>query len=432
MLKRDFLIAAFKTHEYKRRAFIYSAFAITKEAPDDWKKDPYPYRIVCTPTGYFFVNPTNTQELLIIEDGVANTPLFNVKEPITITAEDIPNATGSIETTYGRLLFNYTALAYPFGKKIPYINEQVTPSKVEELIIKRLKDNPEKDSDRNEQDIYIDEYLKFTDAMFYMVSFTQLCVPAFTPKSIITPVGINEYKKKLLEENKDKLSDPSTIAKIDAALVEYDKKWLEGDESEGFLISNKSRKVVRKKLYGMVGAEQGLEDKMEMDLVPNSLAEGWDINKFPEMSNIMRAGSFKRGAETQLGGVSVKWFFRATSNCNVTVDDCGSKLGMDFLITENTLYKTIGFTEVGKSERITEETAKQYVGKIVKLRSPMYCKLDKTDYCKTCVGERLANNPTALSVAITEYGSVMMAASMSAVHGKVLSLAKINYKEDIF
>ena len=59
--------------------------------------------------------------------------------------------------------------------------------------------------------------------------------------------------------------------------------------------------------------------------------------------------------------------------------------------------------------------------------SPMYCKLDKTDYCKTCVGKKLADNPTGLSMAVSDYGSTMLYIYMSAVHGKQLKLAKVNH-----
>ena len=65
------------------------------------------------------------------------------------------------------------------------------------------------------------------------------------------------------------------------------------------------------------------------------------------------------------------------------------------------------------------------------VRSPMYCTLGQTDFCKVCVGVNLAANPTGLSVAISEYGSTILSMFMSASHGKELALAKLNINTSI-
>jgi hypothetical protein len=247
--------------------------------------------------------------------------------------------------------------------------------------------------------------------------------------------GIVELKKRLLEENKDRLHDPATIAKIDAELVAYDKEYLKGDLGEGFLITNKSFNIVRKKLFGMHGAEVGLEDKVEVDLIENSLSQGWDTNNFAAMNNSLRAGSYARGTQTMLGGEAFKWLQRASSNINVTEDDCGSKLGTTLIVSETNLNFIIGFTIIntnGNTFIENEEQAKHYIGKLVTVRSPMFCKLDSTNFCKTCVGVNLTNNPTGLSVAISSFGSKMLALMLAAAHAKSLTLAKMEYKTSIF
>jgi hypothetical protein len=434
MNKKNMFLAAMAANEYKRRAWVISAFSLINEAPDNYKNEIYPYRIVQTLTGHFYVNP-DTNELSIIEDAKPGEPIYSMKEVVTVHKGEIPNLDEDIETTYGRILFNYTALINPFGTKLKYINKRISPSQVEELILPLLLDNPEKDTDRNNKNIYIDEYINFCNSMFYLAGFTQLCVPAATPKTLVAPPGINELKERLLKENEGHLHDPTTIAKIDAELVKYDREYMKGDLGEGFLIDDKSYNIVRKKLFGMLGAEPGLEDTNDLELTKNSLSQGWDINSFPAMNNVLRAGSFNRGAETQKGGESVKWLLRASSNINITVDDCGTRLGNIIRVNADNVKSLIGFSIVIKEGSLlidTKETADKYIGKTVMLRSPMFCKLDKTDYCKTCVGVNLANNPTGASVAISNYGSVLLYVMMSAVHGSELTLAKMDYKTAIF
>lgn len=434
MLKRDYFLAAMAAGEYKRRAFVVSVFTLLMEGLDDWKKNPYNYRLVRSPGGYSYVDP-NTGNLEQIEDGVVNVPLFGVTESVTLKPNDYPGLSEQIETTYGRLLFNYTVLYYAFGTKVPYINKKTSPRDLEDLIVDRVADIPEKKSDRSEDKIYIDEYLKFCDAMFYLTAFTQVCVPGATRKSMVTPVGLKEYKKQLLEENKDKLNDPAVIAKIDAALVKYDRDYIKGDPAENFMLADKYYNIVRKKLYGMHGAEAGLSETYEVNLIKNSLSEGWDINNFPAMNNALRAGSYDRGASTMLGGESVKWLFRALSNMRVTENDCNSKLGIIFDIDETNTNIIIGhyLIENGDTIHITnKEEAVRYIGKRVTVRSPMFCNLKMTDYCEKCVGDKLAAQKTGLSVAGSEFGSIMLNMFMKKMHGTQLAVAKMDYKKAIF
>ena len=81
--------------------------------------------------------------------------------------------------------------------------------------------------------------------------------------------------------------------------------------------------------------------------------------------------------------------------------------------------------------KLTPDVIEKYMGKKIKVRSPMYCKLPHTDYCAICVGPRLAESPTGASSAIAEYGSTMLLMFMKAVHGKALTLAKYDYKARI-
>jgi hypothetical protein len=448
MNRAAYFIAAMKAEMFRNRAWVFTAFSIIQEAPDAWKKDPYAYRLVQTPTGVFFVDPNKNLELAPLEDAVPNTPPFTVKERLLIRAgnsdnqpqvlADIPNLKGKdIETTYGNLLANWMCLAYPFGGKVPYLEGRFSPGMLEALILPRLKDSDDpigkegwQGEGRNEKYLYVDEYLKFTDAMFYLAGFASLWVPAGTKKSLLAPPGVIELRNKLIEENRERLSDPAVVAKISKQLQEYDMEFLKGDDSLNYMISKKSFEVVRAKKFLMHGAETGLSEGIDVDLIQNSLSEGWDVNKFPAMNNSLRAGSFNRGAQTMLGGESVKWLLRASMNINITEDDCGSTLGNKVFLTEKDLKRYQGFTIVTEAGlvKLTEETIPQYLHKEVIVRSSMYCKLPETDLCKTCVGERLAANPTAASSAVSEYGSAFLALYMKAAHGKALTLAKLNYK----
>jgi hypothetical protein len=427
MLKNDFFLAAMKAELYKKKSFVISAFSLIREDISKWKQDPYLYRIVQTPTGNFFVN--DKQELTKIEDSLQGEPVLKFKDEIELKTNQIPNLKKDIISTVGNVFFNYCCIINPFGNKMDYVEGKVNLGSIENEIAKRLSDTNSLDKE-DEKTINVKEYLKYSDSVLYLTNFTQLCVWAGTEKTMTPPPGLKEFKNSLFEKYKGQLNDPTVVAMIDAELIAFDNEYLKGDPGENFLMDGKPKKA-RKRLFLMYGAETGFDATVGVDIVKNSLNEGWELDKFPIMSNALRAKSYYRGAETQLGGESVKWLLRASSNLNVVADDCGSRIGKQFLVTENNIKKLIGFNIIVQEgiKEINEDTdTSSYLGKKIMVRSPMYCKLDKTDFCKACIGKKLSLNPTGLSLAVSEYGSKFMLIFMSKVHTKALTLAKIDYK----
>ncbi len=433
MLKHDFFLAAMQHECYRRMDWVLKAFSIVKEEPDEWMKDPYPYRIVQTPEGHMYVEPNDGNQLHKILGTKPSEPPFQFLEKIFVDAGRIPNLKRPVTTTFGNVLVNYVIFVWPFGDKMDFLTGQINAKAIEKEIEARLVDDPEDLStatDRNA--IYVHEYLKFAEAIFSLGGYTQLCVPSASEKTMQSPPGIAEYRKKLIEEKKDSLNDPATIAWIDAKLVEYDREYMKDDPAMGFL-TNKSFDIVRKRLYLMHGAEAGFGDGVTVDLVPNSLEEGWDINHMPAMVNYLRNGSYSRGAMTALGGWAVKFFYRVMQNTTISGKDCGSRLGMPRDISEENIKDYIGFWVVGPSGPILIRpgNADSFIGKRVTMRSPLFCKSEFTGYCECCVGVKNAQNPNGLGAAAAEVGSQFMGIYMALMHGKALKVAKYDFKKSI-
>lgn len=432
----EYFIKAILAGLYKKQNWVISVFALIHEGPNDWKEDPFSYRLVGSPTGYSFVSPDDNKVLIPITDGEGGKPLISHKEVIKITPEYAMNLTApELETTTGNFLYNHIVLIHAFGAKIPYVNSRKAGNigAVEKKFVPLLTDNP-KDDLVDENVIYVRDKLKFDKAVLQLRGYTQLFCPALTEKAITAPPGIIEFRAKLLKQYEGRLSDPTIIAMINAELVKFDALYYKGDKCEDFLLSGKSRETVRRKLYLMTGAEPGLEDKATLDLIPSSLSEGWDISAYPAMINSMRSGSYQRGAETMLGGEAVKWLLRASANLMILEGDCGSALGFPTLITEENSDNLMGFHIVGddkKALQLTTNNLNSYLGKLVLLRSPQFCNHLLTDYCEVCTGPRLSLNKRALSAAVSAYGSRFMSISMGAMHSKALTLAKMDFKESI-
>jgi hypothetical protein len=150
------------------------------------------------------------------------------------------------------------------------------------------------------------------------------------------------------------------------------------------------------------------------------------------MMNTSRAGSFSRGAETVKGGVSAKVLLRAAGNMKIVDEDCGTDLGLHRVMDTTNYHQLVGREVRLKNEWVVVknlEEAEHLMGDLIIVRSPMYCKLDGDNLCSHCAGQRLAENKEGLSTALTEISSTIMTALLKAMHGKVLSTAKLDYKK---
>lgn len=440
MNKLDFFIMAMKNKLGHKLEWCIRAFSLITEPEDAWKQKSYPGMIVQHHTGHYYVTEQGTLEK--IEDAVPGMPLYAPLEEIDVKPGDLPNIKEPTHTCYGNLLFNAVTVVYAFGDKIPYQSGLVSVEKIRSYISPRLVDDPEVTKAQGKplpnykpDAIFVSDYLKFTEGVMYLRGLSQLCVQGATKKVLLPPPGLKEYRAKLVEENKGNLTDLAVIAKIDDALVKYDAAYLKGDPGEKFLLGSKPRAVVRKAKFLQVGASVGMADNAtEGVLIDRSLYEGWDMDNFAIMMDTSRSGSFSRGAETQYGGVVVKWLQRATVNLAIGGKDCGTKLGSRTVVKPHDLKRMVGFTIIDNGENIkieNEQQAGAYLGKKILLRNPRYCKLKYTDYCEVCLGDRLSVNPFGLSAAVSALGSTLMGQRMAKMHGRQLATQKLDLTEII-
>lgn len=379
-------------------------------------------------------------EWVLVDDYPGEGALFHMYERLTIGPEDFMNVKASIETTYARAFFNSIAVIYPLGTKskmIPFKNDIIDIAQIEDVIASRLVSMPDDDNEpRDENLIYIDEMLRFKNTAMELTNFNPIFVPSLSEKAIVTPPGTRELRDQLFAEAGDKLGDPAVMAQIEDRVIEHMKAYFKGDPAEVLInTSAKSYKIVLKKLYIMLGSEEGLIEGEYTKPILKSLSEGWDIKSMPTMNTLTRSGSFKRGAQTAFGGELVKWLFRLASNVRVIDGDCGSTMGVRQVLPPGAkANKYIGNSIVTESGPLllTSENIAQYAGKAVIRRSTQYCQLTHTDYCTVCCGERLADNKTGASAAIANIGSIFQGIFMKAMHGKAMATKRVSFKETIF
>ena len=455
MLKRDFFLMALNANMFLSRNWVIECFCLTKNNQDN--KLYFPFQVIRLPDAYYFAkppegfkamsgeelnslitNPTLTEKDLVkLSDGDISKPLLSKDENIILSVGEVPNVKVVTKTIYGNLFVNYYVFVYSVYDKIEFKTGKISVKDIEDFILPLLTDDLKEGEENKKDCIYVSEYLKIIGSILDLCKFSNIFFQPGNEKTMLGSIEMKKKRDELYEKHKDKLHDPETLAMIAAECAELDKKFVNTDRvnRDFYQGSGKSFGVVRAKKFTSVGAETGLSsDTRNLKLIPNSLEEGWSKENMIDMANNARAGTYGRGKETQLGGSSVKELLRASNNINVTVDDCGTKLGVEVILTKDNVSRYIGYSIMvdGSPVLLDKDNANLYLNKKWIRRSPQYCKLSKTDFCKHCIGLKLTNNPNGVSVAISEYGSRFLYLFMAAIHGKALSVAEVDLNDVIY
>ena len=432
MSKFEVFLKGISNGNHTRIEWIRSLFCMVAEDTDAYKTEPYPYRIIQQRDGYYYIDPDKDHTPVKITGADMNKTLLNGSDIIELKSGDLINLSKDVKTTVGNVLINAICLCYPFKKKIPFLEGVLTIKQIEKIISKRLADDDKyklNEEGDEKSPIYVTEYLKFTEAMLFIRSLSDIFIPTVSKKLMTPPPDIKKVRDKLLEENKDRLRDPAVLAAIDKKLVEYDTQYLaDDDNAQGFLLKGKYRNEVRRKQFLTVGAQSGFKDSIEVDSTPHSLNEGMKVENIAAANSAARLGSYNRGHETMLGGAKFKELLRSAANAQVSKDDCGTKEALPTYLNENNISSYIGFyiIENGNSIEITDDNKSKYINQTVMVRSPMFCKAHSVDYCKKCIGNRLSLHSQAISVAVSDVGSTFLGLFMAKMHVSGKQLQKLD------
>lgn len=336
---------------------------------------------------------------------------------------DVENVKKDIEeTTWGDLIFNSRALVYACGDIIPYMEGPVSLKKISQHFAKTMKDEVP-DAEKEPGQLYISNWLRLGKAIGDLAGY-EMFVPSITEKSITPPDNRDELRNSLIEKYKDQLDDPVIQSKIQNEMVASYKERIKGDPSEGFIYKTKSINTALKRMVLIHGPEAGFNEGGRATLILNSLQEGIDVTKYPDMVNSLRAGSYYRGALTALAGEDVDLMGRIFQNARILPGFCGTTETFEWVIDKRRIGRTI-FDE-GEKVTLSEENIERYEGKVYGIYSPLYCKAARGDICTVCAGEKIAAYPESIGSMVGEIPSKMMAIMMASAHAKELKTTPLD------
>lgn len=428
MDRKAFFIEACKQGKYKERKWVYSIFTIKRWKEEDSVPNPKDHFAVFAKDGYYCTHLPGQAEVFILENGnpipITKTVL-DVLEEFEVDVGDLPNVLTKVVTTPGNIFINWYCLVQHFGKKVRFQAGGLMPGSLGDLIVKRIHDDvPKEQRLEDDERLFVDEVNGFLSSLAQIASMASINAPSATPYTITTSPEVKELRNRLIEENKDRLKDPAVVADITKQIVDADKRWVAQDPHKGFLdIGKKAFPVSRKKLHGVVGLEYNMAGT-KSEFVPTSLSEGINLKAWPMMIDTLRGGSYSRGAMTALGGVEVKFIFRAFNTSIISMEDCRTKFGIRLQSTERNLKNAMShyIWVDGIEYLVTEENIPDIMKRssYFVLRSPGYCQADKEGrgYCLKCMGESFRGSEQSLAAYGSEVASTMNGKFMGAMHGK--------------
>jgi len=443
MKKLDYFklaIAYSNIYEYKDWYIKCFNILLRDDLEDNWKKNPIRFDIVKKPDGIYFVdiiqnnNEKPEYTLIKIEDAKPNEPLFNFTDPIEIEANFLKNVKTKTQTLIGNVIINAAAIVPCFGDKIEFINGSIVTSRLESIIVPKVNKRPNEFDVERPGEVSLKSFLEFVDRISFFTNISKTTVLPATEKSITVSKDFKKKKEELLKKYEGKLNDPVEVVKYEKELLDIHKEYLKDDPTYGKMLSGKVLNVASKKMFLSFGDERTFENKKEAKPVLTSLEEGWDTSEdvYKNYINSLRSGSYARGAETVKGGVAAKVLLRSIGGLNIQTTPCDTKKGIIRIFNEKDYTKLVDrYIKINNQWKHIEnqDEAKQYIGKEVEVRSPMWCTAENNSICYACLAGRYKEDVNGITTLALEISNTILYMFMKLMHGVALDTVNIELED---
>lgn len=291
-----------------------------------------------------------------------------------------------LDTTIGRYIFNVLVIQKDFSNVVGYFDKPITLDSLGEL-------DSILDKALLEDVITVSQRKDYYKNLQWFYEFCLYLTPSLTEKTFTPNKEVSKAKKGLIAKYKKE---------IDA-----------GDVKVGVAIQDELRKIAKEKIgkdpgfdifnsgalgsfgnnYTALNIMKGpVEDNRtgKYSVITKAYIDGIDKKDLSIFADQIVTGAYSKGVGTQIAGYMTKK--NLASFQSLVLDDkdtdCGSKRYIRIKVTpfNKGLLGTYRYIlEKGKLVLITPDNIKNYIGKEILLRSPLYCTTDKI--CNKCAGE---------------------------------------------
>lgn len=374
-----------------------------------------------------------TKKLLIdfFAHGKNKKPRFNTNDKFILPAGSKMMNKEPIDTTVGRYIFNLFIISPSF---LPFIGYQNII--VDSGAINALEDNL--------SEYLLDKKIKPEDYIDYLNriqwlgnSPTDFLVPSMSLTAILPNKEVIRKRDELVKQHKEALEkgDPIVATQIEKELVKIAEEGLKGDPSYDLYRSGANGKVGNQ--YKQTNIMKGaIRDNATggYNVATTNYMEGIDKRDYHYFGDTIVYAAHSRAVGTQKGGYETKKMFAAfqTVSLDKVGSDCGTKKTLTFVMNKSN-YRLFLFryiVEGTKFIQLTNENIKNYLDKVIHIRSALFCQSDKL--CNKCAGDlyyKLDIENIGLTTA--KVSSTLLNLSLKNFHDTTLKLERIDFTKYI-
>lgn len=422
----------------ERKSWYIQVLAIlfpgNKPDPQDpsFREKNHPLNLVSTHEGLYVVveDQDGVWTLELIEDAKKDQALFTIKDSIEIDDSWGAFARGKRTTRLGNLFLNAGAFYPAVQNRMPYLEGPITADQIEGILSKKIRSTG---AELSGSDVSTKEYVELMDRLNFFTKIANLTNVAATYKTITPAPGTKALRDKLLKENKDHLKDPVVVSNIISELTKHDKDYYKDDPYADKILDRKGI-TARNKLFGMYGETMDFDESMSSNPILSNMSEGLDTDPeaFAKYMNDMRYASFSRGHSTQMAGYSYKILQRAISGLEIADNDCGTKIGFKRLIDKSIVSQLVNrYIRQGDQWKLVtdEKHAGEYLGKVVEMRSSVFCKSGNNSVCYRCMSESFKGNKTAMTNLASSMSAEFMTLFLKRMHTSGFEVTNFEVKD---
>lgn len=224
---------------------------------------------------------------------------------------------------------------------------------------------------------------------FYSTKGVTIFSPSYTEKILVPSTQYIKEKNEFYKNNPNPTVDQ--VVEMEEKVIDEAKKDLANDPGMPLYASgargsfDDSYKNISFEVGPVFNPESG-----EFEVMRSNFMDGISKEDIPKAGNMVINGQYPKSVATADSGYRAKQFNAVFQSLMVDEDgtDCGSKGYIEVLLTEAN-WNSFEFQNIITDKGLvplTEDNFKKYIGKKVKMRSPMCCL--NTKFCSACAGRR--------------------------------------------
>lgn len=311
---------------------------------------------------------------------------FNTTDDMTL----LPNeyfVKEKTDTTVGRFIYNkYIVERIGLQNVLGYINFTITDgnnSKIENILSKALIDDK----------MTIKQFHQYIDLRDNLgMQLHSVITTSFTQNTIKILPEVKKRRKELFKQYEKELAsgDIITSEKIEKELTSMSKKILKGDPGMDLYNSEARGNFGNYKNMNLFKGATMNNITGEYEIVKSAFMDGIQKEDLQSFGTAVVSGSYPKAVGTQESGYLTKQLLAAMQQETLDVygSDCGTNKTIDvelFSEKEAFDFEYRYIVEGNKLVCLTPDIMKKYIGKTVKMRSPVYCKGECV--CNKCAGD---------------------------------------------